>query len=118
MTRGTFPESADSTIEKVRQTYTTREGEYGDSFHLDNQAPGFLRTTLARFGVTVTPEQLRLIQLASLIDTKMQRMIGPFKEDTLVDLIAYVAVYNELRAKYERRDDAPNPTAPAGESRP
>lgn len=116
--KGTFPESADATLDKVRATYATREGEYGDSYHLDNQTAVFLKPLLRRFGVDLSPTQLRLVQLATMIDVKLQRLGGPFKEDTTVDLIAYLSVYNELRSQYEASKTAPNPSPTAGASQP
>lgn len=104
---GTFPQSADATIEKVRATYATREGEYGDSWATKNQVHTFLDATLKSIsdrGVgadAFSPEEKRLIALSSMVDVKMTRMVGPYKEDTIVDLIAYLAVYNELRSQYE-----------------
>jgi hypothetical protein len=84
-----------------------RGGEYGDSWALGNLVSTFTRSTLESFGIKVTDEQLRLIQMAALIDVKDARMIGPYKEDSVVDGINYRAVFAYLRRLYDAPKDEP-----------
>lgn len=86
-----------------------RGGEYGDSWALDNLVTTFTRSTLESFGLHLSDEQVRLLQMASLIDVKDARLIGPYKEDSVVDGINYRAVFAYLRRLY----DAPKDASPA-----
>lgn len=99
----TFELGADATIEKVQATYKQRGGEYADSWHTENLVTTFLDATLRRMNVDVGlgKEEKRLILLAALIDVKDSRMGGPWKEDSVVDGIAYRALYANLMETYK-----------------
>jgi hypothetical protein len=89
---------------------TQRGGEYADSWHLDNLVTTFTANTLSSFGVSLSPRQLRLVLLAALIDVKDSRMVGPYKEDTVIDGINYRAVFAYLRRQLDRSME-PAPTS-------
>lgn len=95
-----FTEAARKTLEECVATFAQRGGEYADCWNVGNQVTIFLDVTLRDVDGS-TPEGKRLLHLASLCDTKLSRMIGPFKRDTLVDLINYAAVYAQLRTEYD-----------------
>lgn len=95
-----FNHGADTALASVRETYDARGQEYGDTWALENQCFDFIAATLRAFGMTLTPTQMRLLKLASLIDTKDDRMLGPWKADSVIDGIAYRAVYATLRNEY------------------
>lgn len=100
----TFERTADAALDQVRAIYSQRGGEYADSWSLKHLVTTLTRATLARFGVTLDDEQLRLLQLAALVDVKNQRIGagGEWKADSIVDGIAYAASYLTLREEYER----------------
>jgi hypothetical protein len=100
----TFERCADATLTEVRATYAQRGEEYSDTWALDNRSSAFTAHTLRELaGIEMTPEELRLVICAALIDVKESRLIGPYKRDTLVDSIAYRSLYAELRADLDRR---------------
>lgn len=107
-TKPTFERNADATLEEVRSTYAERGEQYADSWHPDNMVVTFTRETLARFGITLDLEQIRLLQAAALIDIKDSRIGGGWKKDSVVDSIAYRACYTNLRDEYEQAHP-PNP---------
>lgn len=98
----TFEAAADRTLDDVRAIYASRGGEYADSWALENQVSTFTDATLRAFGLTLSPEQMRLLQLAALIDVKDARLGGPWKADSMLDGIAYRAAYTALREEYRR----------------
>jgi hypothetical protein len=103
----TFEKGIETILGEGVAIATQRGGEYGDSWALGNLVSTFTRSTLESFGIKVTDEQLRLIQMAALIDVKDARMIGPYKEDSVVDGINYRAVFAYLRRLYDAPKDKP-----------
>lgn len=101
-----FESGANKTLDAVKATYSQRGQEYADSWATANMVATFTRSTLAAFGITLTDEQVRLLQCASLVDIKDSRMIGPWKSDSAVDGIAYRAFYTALREEYEKGEPA------------
>lgn len=99
----TFERCADATLAEVRSTYAYRGKEYADSWALDNSVQTYTAHTLRSFGASLTPEQIRLLQAAVLIDIKDSRLIGAYKRDSLVDGIAYRALYAQLREDLDSR---------------
>jgi hypothetical protein len=68
----------------------------------------FLDSTLAAMGLTNVPAEMkRLLLLASLVDVKDSRLVGPWKKDSVLDGIAYRAAYMTLRDEYEKKNPAP-----------
>ena len=100
--RPTFEASADETLAVVRAIYAQRGDEYSDTWSIPNQVATFTEATLRRFGISLGADEIRLLQLATLIDVKGSRLIGAWKADSVDDAIAYMAVYRALREKYER----------------
>lgn len=106
--KATFNAAAEETINKALAVCDQRGGEYNDSWALEHIKTPFLDNTLDY--LTREPYERpvfdardkRLIVLASLIDVKISRLVGPYKEDSSVDLINYVAAYNTLRLLHEQ----------------
>lgn len=88
-----FSEYADATLARVRATYAERGGQYGDTWR--EAKFNNLRAVLKLCGVTLGNPELRAIAAASLVDVKHSRMIGGYKEDNLIDGIAYGALLVE-----------------------
>ncbi len=102
----TFERCADATLDEVKATYSQRGGEYGDSWHVENVQTRCLDAILVLLNLTVaelTVEQKRLIVMASLVDVKESRLIGPWKKDTLIDSIAYRAALAALVEEYQAK---------------
>jgi hypothetical protein len=118
--RPTFERTADAALDETRAIYSQRGAEYSDSWALENLVDTFTRSTLARFGVNLTDEQVRLLQLAALADVKDQRIGagGPFKRDSYIDGLAYRAAYITLRAEYEETHPGGGPPVSAVQDRP
>jgi len=103
----TFERTADATLDRTRATYAERGNGYGDSWDVSNVTDAVTRATLERFGIRgLDAYEMRLLQLACLIDVKDSRLIGKWNPDSLVDGIAYRAVYTTLRDEYEQRQAA------------
>jgi hypothetical protein len=107
MTKATFNDAAEETIKKALAVCAQRGGEYNDSWAIENIKTPFLDNTLQGFGIALTASAKRLIVLAALADVKISRLVGPYKEDSAVDLINYVAAYNSLRLRYDIMETIP-----------
>ena len=102
----TFDTAVDEILTESLDITKQRGDEYGDTWADDNLMTTFTQRTLRDFGMwDPTPEQCRLILLAALIDVKDSRMLGGYKEDSLVDGINYRAVYAAMRRKYDANKD-------------
>jgi hypothetical protein len=99
-TRPVFNAAVDATLAKCQAISSQRGGEYLDSWALENQVSTFMRATLREFGVTLSPEQMRLLTMAALVDVKESRMGGAFKDDSHIDAINYRSAYLELMLQY------------------
>ena len=106
MNQPVFESSAGPILKECLELSTTRGASYSDSWSLENQVSTLTTATLDRFGITLEPEQIRLLQLASLADVKDSRIVagGPFKRDSVADGINYRAAYCTLREEYEADD--------------
>lgn len=90
-------------MDRVKSIYSDRGENYLDTWDLKNQTRAVADATLDRFGIErLTPEQMRLLQLACLIDVKDSRLIGKWNPDSIDDGIAYRASYCTHRDEYER----------------
>lgn len=106
----TFNRSADATIKKASEISSQRAGEYYDSWSLDNLMTPWLDNLLKAY--PTPPKGLerhykRLVIMASMIDIKLSRLGGPWKEDTAVDSINYIAAYAQLRSEFDREVSEP-----------
>jgi hypothetical protein len=97
-----FDENADATLDEVRGIYAQRGGEYADSWALSNQHAPFLRMVVRELfgGVELNPDQVRLLVAAAMVDIKDSRMGGPYKRDSVIDGIAYRALFAGLMEEY------------------
>jgi len=93
MPKQLFASHADTTIDRVRETYAERGEQYGDTWGL---APFLaLKATLRRAGIVFEERDLRSIAAAVLVDIKYARLIGGYKDDSIIDGIAYSALWAE-----------------------
>jgi len=84
-----FDTNAGKTIAKVTETFNQRGNEYGDTWR-DCQWLN-MKAVADLAGVTLDTATCRLFAAAALSDVKYQRMQGGWKDDTIIDRIAYDA---------------------------
>jgi hypothetical protein len=88
-----FNAAVDEVLGKAQAISNERGGQYQDSWALENQQTPFIDNALRVLGLpAMTREQKRILMLASLSDVKISRMLGPYKADTVEDLLNYLAV--------------------------
>lgn len=93
-----FEENADATLERVRATYAERGTQYGDTWR--NSQHLILRAAYQELtGAELPLKYCDAIASAVLCDIKYQRNEGGYKDDTLVDAIAYTAYHAESMRK-------------------
>lgn len=100
----TFNRAAIATIKEAIAICEQRGGEYQDSWSIVNLRTHWLDNLLRDHpspAQGMEKEWRRLIVLASMIDIKISRLGGPWKEDTAIDLINYVGAYTGLRREYD-----------------
>jgi len=84
-----FERNAEASLAKVRAIFTERGGQYADTWEL---AQWVKTIAVARsIGIELSNEQARKIVAAALCDVKYWRNLGGYKEDNLLDGIAYDA---------------------------
>lgn len=102
----TFNKAADNTIARANSISSQRAGEYNDSWSLEQLNTPWLDNLMRDFPSTPVMherEYKRLIVMASMIDIKISRLGGGWKDDTPLDLINYIAAYTDLRNKFNER---------------
>ncbi len=93
MTVPTFERLASATLQRVTDTFKERGEQYGDTW-ADCQWLT-LDAVALKLGYSIASEHWRAIAAAAMVDIKHQRMQGGFKDDSLVDGIAYAALLTE-----------------------
>lgn len=90
----TFETALEDTLTECSSIGTCRGAVYSDSWHLDNQVSVCTTAVCTNLGIlSLTPEEIRLIQLAALVDVKLQRVFsGAPTRDSFIDGINYMAV--------------------------
>lgn len=82
-----FETNALATLHRVESTFGQRGTEYGDT--MKNCQWLTMKTIARRYGIHIPPELFRALAVAGLCDVKYQRQEGGYKDDNLVDAIAY-----------------------------
>lgn len=112
-----FEAAAEAVLNECQAIATQRGGDYADSWRLDNLQAPLTRSTLDSFGVRLEPEQIRLLLMSALVDVKISRITagGPFKRDSYVDGINYLAALCQLRQEYgDTKRQTPDENSLAG----
>lgn len=85
-----------------KETYAIlneRAGEYADSWRSMNFP--FMQSALRELGIEISVEQIRLLALGALCDTKLSRIqTGAFKPDSYIDLNNYSAAFASAVREY------------------
>lgn len=89
MTKPLFEERADRTLDKVRAVYAQRGGEYADTWRTCR----FLafKSVAKRLGLAIPDEYCRILTSAGFYDMKYERLGGGYKDDSIIDALAYGA---------------------------
>jgi hypothetical protein len=88
-----FESHANATIKRVTSTFGTRGAEYGDTW---GQAKFVIMEAVARtLGIEIKPEHYRALATAAFVDMKYWRSLGSYKDDSLVDGVAYASFLAE-----------------------
>ena len=89
MSNPLFDTNASATIARVSATFNQRGGEYGDTWRAAQWLN--MKAVAKLAGIALDTETARVLAAAALSDVKYQRMQGGYKDDTIVDRIAYDA---------------------------
>lgn len=89
MSKPLFEERADRTLDKVRAVYAQRGGEYADTWRTCR----FLafKSVAKRLGLAIPDEYCRILTSAGFYDMKYERLSGGYKDDSIIDALAYGA---------------------------
>jgi len=97
-----FEKNARKTLKDTIKVFEQRGGSYGDSYKIDQHLA--LKAILKKFNVEVDDRILNAIQAAVLVDTKYSRLVGGYKEDSIVDMLAYGAFLVEEMKTIEKEE--------------
>jgi hypothetical protein len=95
-----FESNASATIKRVEATFSQRGSEYGDTWA--NCQFLNMKAVAGKFGITIPDKFLRVLCVAGFCDMKYQRLEGGYKDDTIVDRVAYDAFLAEEVRRLER----------------
>lgn len=96
-----FDSNADATLTRVKAVFTQRGNEYADTWR--NAQWLAMLAAAKELGLVLTTDQCRVLAAAALVDVKYARLEGGFKDDTGVDMIAYLANWlEEMRKLHEQ----------------
>ena len=106
----TFDKAVLDFLPEAMAICSDRGGSYGDTWALENRVNTFkvivLRLPQSQL---LQKEWLRLLDAASLIDTKHTRWLGGFKRDHVIDAINYEAMFGHLMEDYQKKWNELNP---------
>ena len=84
-----FDRNARKTLAQVDAIFMQRGQEYSDTWE-DAQWLALIAVA-RRMGIKLSKDQARRLGAAALFDVKYARLSGGYKEDTVIDAIAYAA---------------------------
>lgn len=87
MSKPLFEERADRTLDKVRAVYAQRGGEYADTWRTCRFLA--MKATAKKLGLVIPDEYCRALATAAFYDMKYERLSGGYKDDSVIDAIAY-----------------------------
>lgn len=89
----------------------SRGAVYRDTWHLDHLVTTYTRAVLARIGDDRSPEALRLVLAAALVDTKASRIAAGAlaHHDSYIDGVNYLAALGSFAGEYESGHPRPHP---------
>src|SRR5262245_43023570 len=99
-TQSLFEEFVSVTLDKAKKIFSGRGIEYGDTWR---ECRFLMMAAICReLGIDIKPEQLRPLATAAFVDMKYWRMMGGYKEDSIIDGINYSAFLAEDMRRIEK----------------
>lgn len=98
-----FETYTDATLDRVRETYAQRGTEYGDSWKHCQWLT--MKAVCRKLGFLIPEDMLRAVAVAALCDVKHNRLEGGYKDDTIIDSIAYHGLLAEEMRRLEPLKD-------------
>ena len=96
MKKPKFESNADATLDRVRATYSQRGSEYADTWGTCRFLK--MKAVAKELGSKIDERHYRALATAAFCDMKDERMSGGWKDDSMVDGIAYDAsLVQEMR---------------------
>lgn len=95
-----FEENADVTLGKVYGIYAQRGQQYADTWGTCRFTT--MKAVADELGQRIDERCFRALASAAFVDMKQERMSGGWKEDNMIDGIAYGAYLAEEVAKVKR----------------
>ena len=89
-TKPLFELRADATLDAVRATYANRGSEYSDTWRTCQFRN--MKAVALKLGLSIDEAFYRALAAAAFVDMKQERQSGGYKEDNLIDGIAYEAL--------------------------
>jgi len=112
----TFNRGVDTILGECIAISDQRGGEYADTWDLKNINTPATGHVLRMKGTFNGEDEMldkrwrRLLVMAALIDVKLSRLLGEYKEDTFIDLINYSACFADLMRDWKKNIKAgPDP---------
>lgn len=102
----TFNRAVEETFTRASSISNQRAGEYSDSWSLDNLRTPWVDNLMADHPTPPLPllaHYKRLLIMAAMLDIKLSRLAGGWKDDTALDSLNYLAAYTQLRNEFEER---------------
>lgn len=93
-----FDTNAKESLAIVSATFNQRGDEYGDTWR-DCQWLA-MKSAAEKAGIHLDTQTARLLAAAALYDVKYQRLQGGYKEDSIIDGIAYAANFRSEMKSY------------------
>jgi hypothetical protein len=101
-----FEKRANATLARAAATYSGRGVEYGNTW-ADHCQWLAMKSTAKHLGVEVPDRFFRAFALAAIVDQKRQRLEGGYKDDSVLDGIAYEAAWAEEMRVLKAVDSQP-----------
>jgi len=108
MNKPLFEERADRTLDKVRAVYAQRGGEYADTWRTCRFLA--MKATAKKLGLVIPDEYCRALATAAFYDMKYERLSGGYKDDSVIDAIAYGSFWIDEMVDLDRpKESKPEP---------
>lgn len=108
MTKPLFELRADATLDAVRATYANRGSEYSDTWRTCQFRN--MKAVASKLGLSIDDAFYRALAAAAFVDMKQERQSGGYKEDNLIDGIAYEALLvGEMNSLTSVASEPPKP---------
>jgi hypothetical protein len=88
-----FQENAVATLSRVRGIFEERGGQYGDTWR--NCQFLTMKAVAEKYGIKIDSKFYRALATAAFVDKKYARLEGGYRDDNLIDGIAYQAYLAE-----------------------